>query len=163
MSSLSRRTLLIVGLLGTLAGCGFTPAYGPNGVANDLLNSILIDKPNNHDTYLLNRHLETRLGRSVNPTFAMSTKITVTEEQMAISANNITNRFNVIGQVEFSLRDLASDTVTTTGTVNSFTGYSATGTTAATQAAAHDARERLMVILADQIITRLIATTPTRN
>ena len=43
------------------------------------------------------------------------------------------------------------------GNVDSFTGYSATGTTVATRAAERDAYERLMTILADQIVTRLEA------
>jgi LPS-assembly lipoprotein len=41
--------------------------------------------------------------------------------------------------------------------VDNFTGYSATGTTVATQASKQDAEKRLMVILAEQIITRLYA------
>ena len=45
----------------------------------------------------------------------------------------------------------------TSGTVNNFTAYSATGSTVATLAAERDALERLMVILGDQITTRLFA------
>jgi LPS-assembly lipoprotein len=44
----------------------------------------------------------------------------------------------------------------TSGSVDNFTGYSATGTTVATLAAERDAQERLMTILADQIVTRLL-------
>jgi LPS-assembly lipoprotein len=42
--------------------------------------------------------------------------------------------------------------------VNSFTGYSATGTTVSAQAARQDAEKRLMVILGDLLIDKLIAT-----
>ena len=45
----------------------------------------------------------------------------------------------------------------TSGTVQSFTSYSATGSTIATLAAQRDARARLMQILADQIAQRLAA------
>ena len=41
------------------------------------------------------------------------------------------------------------------GRVENFTGYSATGTTVATLAAETDARERLMRILAEMLVTRL--------
>ena len=51
-------------------------------------------------------------------------------------------------------------TTVTSGTVDSFTGYSATGSTVATRAARADAEERLTTILADQIVTRLIAAAP---
>ena len=50
--------------------------------------------------------------------------------------------------------------VVTQGNVGGFTGYSATGSTVATTAARTDAQDRLMVILADQIVTRLIAAAP---
>ena len=68
--------------------------------------------------------------------------------------------YRVGGKVTYALRDLTSDEVLTTGTVNSFTGYSTTGSTVATLAAQRSAHERLAVILADQIVTRLIAHSP---
>lgn len=165
MSSFNRRSFLLTGAalacVAGLSACGFTPAYGPKGAANGLLGAILVDEPTDRDSYLLVQHLETRLGRSATPRFGLTTTLTISKEQVAISANNITNRFNVVGHVEFILRDLADETVLTSGSVDSFTGYSATGTTAATQAARSDAHSRLMVILADQLTTRLIATAPT--
>jgi LPS-assembly lipoprotein len=42
------------------------------------------------------------------------------------------------------------------GRVSDFTGFSATGSTVATLAAERDATARLMVILADQIVDRLV-------
>jgi LPS-assembly lipoprotein len=59
--------------------------------------------------------------------------------------------------VDFALRDLTTGQIVTSGTVENFTGYSATGTTVATLASAQDAQERLMRILAEQIIARLYA------
>ncbi len=164
MLSFNRRAFLFgsAGFAG-LSACGFTPAYGPNGAANGLLGTILVDEPTDRDAFLLVQQLETRLGRASIARFAMSTKLKITQEQVAISANNITQRFNLIGRVDFALRDATTDAEITKGTVDSFTGYSATGTTAATQAAKRDAQERLMIILADEIVTRLIATAPTLN
>jgi LPS-assembly lipoprotein len=43
------------------------------------------------------------------------------------------------------------------GREQNFTGQSATEATIQAQAAEDDARQRLMVILADQIVTRLVA------
>lgn len=150
---------MILGALGLsgLASCGFTPAYGPNGAASRLQNRILVDEPGDRDSYLLVRQLETRLGRSAAPDFGLSIALDVSEERMAITSNNITTRFNVIGKATYALRDLGDGKVLTSGTVDSFTGYSATGSTAATQTAEADAHERLMVMLADQMVTRLIA------
>lgn len=149
-------------LLGTLAlaACGFTPAYGPGGAAHGLQNTILVQEPKDRDAYLLTRQLEDRLGRPTAPRYLLETDITFTEERMAITANNITTRFNMVGKVVYRLRDGGTDAILTEGRVDSFTGYAATGSTVATQAAERDARARLSTILADQLVARLIAAAP---
>ena len=161
MSSCNRRRFLLALAAGpALAGCGFAPAYGPGGSANALQGAVLVETPDSRETYLLTRQIEDRLGRAPAAKYGLSYSLTFTEERMAISATNITSRFNVVGKVTYALRDLTSDEVLTTGTVNSFTGYSTTGSTVATLAAQRSAHERLAVILADQIVTRLIAHSP---
>ena len=62
-----------------------------------------------------------------------------------------------IGKVDFALRNLSSGQIEVSGNVENFTGYSATGSTVATLAAERDAQKRLMVMLADQLVTRLYA------
>ncbi|MDU8929278.1 LPS assembly lipoprotein LptE [Alisedimentitalea sp. MJ-SS2] len=154
---LSDRRVFLGSLL-ALTGCGFAPVYGPGGAANLLQNRVAVDEPADRDSYLLVRQLETRLGRGNAPVYGLSLGLDVKQERMAIDASNITTRFNVIGKSTFALRDLRDGKVITSGSVNSFTGYSATGSTAATLAAKRDAYERLVTILADQIVNRLIAT-----
>jgi len=61
-----------------------------------------------------------------------------------------------VGVAGYALSD-TTGTVLTSGTVNSFTGYSATGNTTVSLASERDARERLMIILGDQITARLLA------
>ncbi|MEL6518980.1 MAG: hypothetical protein AAFQ39_14775, partial [Pseudomonadota bacterium] len=67
-------------------------------------------------------------------------------------------RFNVLGRVRFALFDLTSGDLVTNGEVSNFTSYSATGTPFATQTARQDARDRLMGVLADQVVARLLVT-----
>lgn len=140
-----------------LAGCGFTPVYAPGAAATRLQNAVLVDAPVDRESYVLVRQLEQRLGRAEVPRYGLTLALDLKQERMAVTANNITTRFNLIGKATFALRDLDGGKVLITGTAQSFTGYSATGSTAATQAARRDAAERLMTILADQITTRLIA------
>ena len=154
---LSDRRMFLGSML-ALTGCGFAPVYAPGGAANLLQGRVTVDEPVDRDSYLLVQQLETRLGRGDAPVYGLSLGLEVQQERMAINAANITTRFNVIGKSTYALRDLRDGKVITSGTVNSFTGYSATGTTTATQAAKRDAHKRLMTILADQIVTRLIAT-----
>ncbi|KAA0912990.1 LPS assembly lipoprotein LptE [Aquicoccus porphyridii] len=151
----SRRTFLLGAL--ALSGCGFTPAYGPGGTAGRLQGTILIDAPQDRNGYLLVRHLEDRLGRAAAARYGLSLALDIKRERMAIAADNITTRFNLIGRVSYALRDLGDGRVLTSGNVDSFTGYSATGSTAATQTAEANAHERLMTILGDQIVMRLVA------
>jgi LPS-assembly lipoprotein len=70
----------------------------------------------------------------------------------------VTTRYNYIGTVNFVLRDRVTDAILIRGTVEGFTGFSLTGSTSATAAAERDARERLAVLLADKMVTQLIAT-----
>lgn len=156
MSSFNRRFFLL-GTATLVAGCGFTPAYGPNGAATALQGSIAVDEPDSRAGYLLTRALEDRLGRPSPARYGLACSITLNEDSAAISATNVATRFNLLGRVTYALRDLATGEVLTSGKVDSFTSYSASGSTVATQAAERDAEERLMTILADQLTTRLIA------
>ena len=152
-----RRGFLLGTLAVALAGCGFAPVYGPGGAGGRLLGRVAVDEPADDNSYYLVRRLEERLGRGADPRFGLSLALDVKDERVAVTANNTTTRYNVIGKATYALRDLGDGKVLLSGNVDSFTGYSATGTTVATRAAERDAYERLMTILADQIVTRLEA------
>lgn len=156
MSSFNRRAFLIAAAA-TAAGCGFTPAYGPGGGASVLQGRVEVDEPNTRDGYLLVRQLENRLGRAQTPRFGLSVALDTSEEGLAYTQDAKITRYDLIGKATYALRDLGTGEVLTSGTVDSFTGYSTTGSTVATLAAESDARERLMIILADQITTHLLA------
>lgn len=156
---LTRRAALL-GVLVTLPACGFAPVYGPTGSGTALQGAVLADSPVTREDFLLVREIETRLGRAQPGRYGLSYGITVDSEAVAISAANVTTRYNLLGEVTYALRDLETQAVITSGKARNFTGYSASGSTVATQAAERDARERLMSIMADQIITRLIVAAP---
>ncbi|MDX5382407.1 MAG: LPS assembly lipoprotein LptE [Rhodobacterales bacterium] len=166
MSSSDRRAVLrglgFLGLgglaLGSLAlgGCGFTPVYGPTGQASRLQNAILPDAPQGRDQYLLIQRFEERLGRGVDGPYALGYAYGISGQRMAVTGDNVTTRINLVGRVDFVLRDRATDAVLLRDSVEGFTGYSTTGSTSATEAAGRDAHERLATLLADQMVTRLI-------
>jgi len=83
--------------------------------------------------------------------------VDTSEEGLAIDSEDNTTRYNLVGKVDFALRNLSSGQIEVSGNVENFTGYSATGSTVATLAAERDAQKRLMVMLADQLVTRLYA------
>ncbi len=151
-----RRFLLALPLL-ALAACGFEPVYGPGGAGTALQNRVLVDAPEDRFGYFLVRELEAELGRTTTPKWGLALTTTTSEDGLAIDSEGNTRRYNLLGTVSYALRDLTSGQIATSGKVESFTGYSATGTTVATRAAKLDAQERLMAILADLIVSRLYA------
>ncbi|MFD2739685.1 LPS assembly lipoprotein LptE [Sulfitobacter aestuarii] len=152
---LSRRLLLALPLV--LTACGFEPVYGPGCSGSALQNRVSVEEPETRDGYILTREIETRLGRSSAPTYALALSAATRADGLNIDRSGNINRYNLLGSVDYALRDLDSGVVLASGKVENFTGYSTTGSTVATLAAETDARERLMTILADQIVARLLA------
>ncbi len=155
MSLFSRRSLLCLPLV--LAACGFSPVYGTGGTGGRLQNQVEVSEPGNTDGYLITRRLEERLGRSATPTYRLTLNVSTKRESLGVNTESNINRFNLIGEARYVLVEQGTGRVVTSGKVENFTGSSATGTTLATQAASRDARERLMVLLADQIVTKLLS------
>ncbi|MEX0370523.1 MAG: LPS assembly lipoprotein LptE [Tateyamaria sp.] len=142
-----------------LAACGFEPVYGPGGTGTALQNRVQVDTPIDREGFLLVRQLEERLGRAGDPAYALGVRLSVFEEARAIDPDGDLRRFHMIGQAEYTLKDLSTGAIVSANSVDNFVGYSATGTTVATLAAKRDATERLMTILADEIVLQLQAST----
>lgn len=153
MSLYNRRFLLLAPV--ALAACGFTPVYAPGETGAALRGKVLVQDPGDRESYLLVRDLEERLGRPTVPEYDLKFTLRTMDEGQAVTATGDITRFSVVGRVDFQLIESATQTVVSTGRVEQFTGYSATGSTVETLAAERDAYERLMTILADQITTYL--------
>ena len=151
------RILAALALVLAISACGFEPVYGPGGTGTQLQNRVLVDKPIDREGFLLVRQLEERLGRAGDPAYKLGIKLAVAEEARAIDPDGDIRRFHVIGTAEYTLADAVTGAVVRSDTVDNFVGYSATGTTVATLAAKRDATERLMTILADEIVLQLQA------
>lgn len=155
MSSFNRRFVLLGAA--ALAGCGFAPAYGPNGSARHLLNAVSVDEIKSSNGFHLVRQLEHRLGRPNAPSYGLSVSIVTQQQGVAVTTDNRTTRREIFGSATYALRRLDDQTVVGSAKVSSFTGYSTTGSTVSELSAEQDAYERLMIILADQIVSDLIA------
>ena len=156
MSSSDRRSILLLPL--ALAACGFTPAYAPGAAGLALQNTILAAEPRDKPAFDLVERIEERLGPSDNPRFALAYTIQLKPVGVAISTANAITRYNLTGAVDWALNDVTTGARLTGGRAESFTSYSATGSTVAGLAAEEDAAQRLMRILADQIVSQLLAT-----
>lgn len=140
-----------------LAACGFAPAYGPGGAAEGLIDRVEVDAPVNRNDFELVERLEERLGRSRAPAYRLSYAIATRALGLGITTENVVSRFQLSGVVGFRLVDAATGAVLAKGEVTGFTAYSASGSTVATVSSERDAHRRLMRLLADQLVTRLIA------
>ncbi|MEY8828629.1 LPS assembly lipoprotein LptE [Sedimentitalea sp. XS_ASV28] len=156
MSLFDRRSLLLMPL--ALAACGFEPVYGPGGGGKALYGKVRVDAPDGVNTYYLVRRLEEQLGRAADPVYRLAMVLEITIQGQAITASGDITYYSVVGSINYDLIEIGSGRSVETGSVTNFTGYSATGNTAETLAAQRDARERLMVILADQVTRQLNAT-----
>lgn len=154
MSWCDRRAVLAA--LAALPACGFTPAYGPDGAAGRLQGQVALDDPGTRAAYLLNRRIEERLGRAPSGRYRLEAEIGTRQTGLGTTSTGSTTRYQILGTVDIRLADSATGTTLLTDRIDSFTGYSATGSNVATLASERDALERLMTLLADRIVDRLI-------
>ena len=158
MSSFDRRTFLLS--LTALAACGFEPVYAPGGVADGLRGRIDFASPVDEEGFALVRRLEERLGTPQGADLSLTADIRITEDQVGFLPDGTISRYNVLGDVTWTLSRLTSGERVASGREQSFTSYGATSTTVATLVAQRDARRRLMVILADRIVADLLVLEP---
>jgi LPS-assembly lipoprotein len=155
MSSCNRRTLLFAPL--ALAACGFTPAYAPGGAATGLMGTVRAADPADKLSFDFVERVEERLGRPEAHRYDLAYSIVTETVGVGITPDNQITRYNLKGAIDWTLSDTATGARITGGRVQSFTAFAATGSTVAGLAAEEDAAYRLMRLLADQIVTRLVA------
>lgn len=156
--SLSNRRTFVLGLAGLTAACGFEPVYAPGSAAAALRNTVLVDPPSDPVGFELVQELERRFGEPRSAQYRLSANLAMAEDSIGVTADGTISRFRLRGRADYAVIDPVSDQVLTRGKAESFTTYSATSTTVATRSAKRDAERRLMVILADQMVTRLSTT-----
>lgn len=149
----SRRAALL-GLF-ALAGCGFTPAYAPGGAATTWQNTVVVDAPDTVLGFRMGTHLTQVLGAPTNPQYRLSVTPQSAPVSATITEEGDITRFNLTGNAAWTLTDTTGARIDE-GLAQTFTSYSATGTTVATQSAESDARDRLAVALADLIVQQIL-------
>ncbi len=156
-----RRAVLLGLLAGPgLAACGFAPAYGPGGSGERLRGQVAVDTPPTPDGFVLGARLEDRLGRApADAGLRLVAELSVEAVPAAVTPGGAITRYDLVGRAPWRLVE-AGGAVRARDEATAFTGYSATGTTVATIAAEADARGRLMALLADAVVTRLLLLPP---
>lgn len=133
-----------------VASCGFSPAYAPVRWHG----AVAIDTPKTVLGFRMGERLTQGLGDARQPHYRLTAVPQSEPEPATITEDGDSTRFNLTGNVSWSLRNAAGEEIGA-GLEQTFTAYSATGSTVATQAAQSDAEARLAVALADLILQRL--------
>ena len=156
----NRRTAVMGALALTisLGACGFTPVYQDT---NATRGAFEFSAPASRLGFVLTKQLEDRLGRANGAKYLLTLTPKIKQSGAAITPDNVTTRFTVNGAINYQITPIGSKTPAHTGRVESFTSYSATSTTIATTTASNAAEDRLMVLLADQIVSQVYAVAPT--
>jgi LPS-assembly lipoprotein len=158
MSWFSRRNMLALPLV--LAACGFSPTLAPGTAAAGLQGTVRVADPTDKNSFDFLQHMEQRLGRPEVVAYDLAYSITTGAVGVGINPQGVIQRYNLTGIIDWTLTRRSDRTVVTSGRAQSFTSYSATGSSVAELSAQEDAAVRLMAILADQIVTYLQATAP---
>ncbi|WP_248410189.1 LPS assembly lipoprotein LptE [Aliiroseovarius sp. S2029] len=154
-----RRSLLLsFAAVAALSACGFTPVYAPGGSAEGLRGAVTVAAPSDANSYELVKRLEERLGRNLSAPYELSYKITTRSEDVGVTPRQEITRTQILGAVEFTVTSVASGDVVERGSLSNFTSYSTEGSTVSTASVERDANRRLMVMLADMMVTRFTAT-----
>lgn len=163
-----RRALLKrLGLLpfaGLAASCGFEPLYAPGSAAASMRGRVAVGPIDAAAGFALRERLVARLGPAVQPTHLLEVALDLEQQGVALTRENVTTRFEVIGVAEFRLLPLGGAEPVAAGAARAVTGYSApasrTASAYATLVARRDAELRLARTLADDIIEQLALSAP---
>lgn len=147
----NRRKFII--LFSAVAGCSFRPVFKPNHSPEYLKGKIEFPNPINREAYKLVSRLEENFGAQDRVLFKLTFSTSVDKKGFG-SLGNI-SRYNLRGTASFVLTEISTGKVILDGQVNTFTSYSASAQTLATETAERSARDRLMKALADQMTTSI--------
>ena len=151
--SLFSRCKFLIGVF-FLVGCGYAPVHGTNPKTKKLYTSVFVQAPKDRVEFELVRNLEKQFRKKSSRQYELNYTLTIKEEKIVVSASQTLERYSLFGSLKYSLTHKDGNVVLT-NIAKSFTGYSATGTPLATESAKRDAQDRLMAILAEQVLTRI--------
>ena len=148
-----RRAVLGLGLaaLMTGAGCGFTPLYAPGAPGDRLRGLLVVTPPDDRASFAFAAQVEQLLGRVDAGPYRLTYTIMTRKEDQA------SQRSALLGAVKYSVIENSTGRTLASGRQTAFTGFNTTSTIVATRTSARDAQARLMVLLANAVVSELVA------
>ena len=142
----------------SLGGCGFTPLYAQPG-ATGALTHIQIVAPQGRVGYLLREDLDDALGHAKGdaPRYRLEMVLDQARQAHGLTANATAQRYELDLTVIYTLIDISSGKVATTGQVVSNVSYDSADQPYAGIAARQDTQDRLASDAAQKIQVQIAA------
>ncbi|MGE4351129.1 MAG: LPS assembly lipoprotein LptE [Bdellovibrionales bacterium] len=144
-----------------MSACGFTPIYGSHGgqtgVVSKALSTVAIENISDRNGQILRNKLIDRMyihGRPQHPTSHLAISIKSTEQGLGIQKDATTTRSQVNMIATFSLRD-EDGKLLHKGKAHAVASYSKLDAQYGTLASQHDAYERALGEIGEQIVNNL--------
>ncbi len=154
---MTRRAALLASLL--LAACGFAPAYAPGAAGERLRGRVAVEAPDTPDGFRLRAALEERLGTPGSGAAVLTVALDVARVASGLLPDGGSARDRFQGRATWRLVG-PSGAALAEGVAEGFSGFTTAGPAVSVRAAEADARERLVVLLADRIAARLLLLPP---
>ncbi len=136
-----KRALLVALAALTLAGCGFTPLYGVQGIA-PALSAIEVVAPQGRSGFLLREKLDDALGRNgAAPAYRLTMNLAENRYPRGVRVDNVANRYELVLVVDYTLTAIGGGPVKT-GRIQSSVTYDSADQPYASIAAEQDGQER---------------------
>jgi LPS-assembly lipoprotein len=147
-----------LGAAALLAGCGFTPLYATPGAAGGLTH-IQVVAPTGRVGYLLREDLDDALGHAKGdpPQYRLEMVIDQTRQAHGLTQNATAQRYELDMTVIYTLIEISSGKVATTGQVISNVSYDSSDQPYAGIAARQDTQDRLASDAAQKIQVQIAA------
>jgi LPS-assembly lipoprotein len=157
---MSRAALVLAVLVcvAPLGGCGFTPLYAQAGVGS-ALSHIQVVAPQGRMGFLVGQDLDDSLGHDKGgaPAYRLEMQLTQTRAAHGLNVENVAQRYELDMTVNYTLTDLATGKVATTGSVWSAISYDSAAQPYAGIAARQDTQDRQAEDVANKIQLQLDA------
>ncbi|MBD8678281.1 LPS assembly lipoprotein LptE [Sphingomonas sp. CFBP 13720] len=157
-----RAAVLALGLL--LAGCGLRPLYGggESGAVRQTLSGVEVAPITGQNGWLVANALRDRLRQEGPARYRLEIRLDDDITGLGIRRDDSITRERRTLRARYQLVDLSNGQVRLDATAGSDAGIDVVTSEYATIAAERSALERLSLIVADQIVTRIALTTTPR-
>ena len=147
---------LLIGVF--LVDCSFQPAWvAKNQKAKILWTQIDFKEAKTRNEFHLNRHLVSRLGKANDAELFLKYELFLETKRSALSFDGKAFRIRIHGEVKFSLIQNEKNIILLTSSVSDSAAYSDSILAVTDEASERDAYARLMVLLGDRIVDKLLS------